>query len=266
MGRYYAEAELARNKTLTSDLRIMSLVLHEQSSCKAGQYFMMWLPGHGEIPLSPSTCRSNYVEFVVEDVGPTSSALVSLEPGDRCFLRGPYGNPFSLGMEGPFLLIGGGTGAAPLLMAAQELADSGRPARVLIGARNSQRFCYAEEFQRLASVAAFTTEDGSLGRPGKVTDYVKEALSSDKTKVVLTAGPELMMKAIVSVSEKLGIYSEASLVRIIKCADGVCGSCVLDPNGQLVCKDGPVISGSVLAASDFGSKTRDKFGRRVELG
>jgi dihydroorotate dehydrogenase electron transfer subunit len=266
MGRYYVEAELARNRTLASDLRIMCFVLHEQSYCKAGQYFMLWLPGQGEIPLSPSACRSNYAEFLVEDVGPTSSALVSLEPGDRCFLRGPYGNPFSLGREGPFLLIGGGTGAAPLLMAAQELADSSRPARVLIGARNSQRLCYAEEFRKLASASVFTTEDGSLGRQGKVTDHVEEMLSGNKTKVVLTAGPEVMMKAVVSVSEKLGIYSEASLVRIIKCADGVCGSCVLDPDGQLICKDGPVISGSVLVTSDFGSKTRDKFGRRVELG
>ncbi len=266
MGRYYVEAELAKNKEFASDLRIMSLVLHEQVSCNAGQYFMLWLPGHGEIPLSPSVCRSNYAEFVVEDVGPTSSALVSLEPGNRCFLRGPYGNPFSLGREGPFLLIGGGTGAAPLLMATQELADSGRPGMVLIGARNSQRLCYTEEFRKLASAAIFTTEDGSLGRQGKVTDYVEEMLSDNKARVVLTAGPEPMMKAVVRVSEKLGIYSEASLVRIIKCADGVCGSCVLDPGGQLVCKDGPIISGSVLVASDFGSKTRDKFGRRVELG
>jgi len=264
MGRHYVEAELAKNKILASDLRIMSFVLGKQSSCKAGQYFMLWLPGQGEIPLSPSICRSNYAEFVVEDVGPTSSALVSLEPGDRGFLRGPYGNPFSLGMEGPFLLIGGGTGVAPLLMAAQELADSGRPVRVLAGARESRRLCYAEEFQKLAS-AIFTTEDGSLGRKGKVTDYVREMLSTDRPKAVLTAGPELMMKAVVSVSEELGIYSEASLVRIIKCADGVCGSCVLDPGGQLVCKEGPVIAGSVLIASDLGSKTRDRFGRRVEL-
>jgi len=266
MGKHYIKAELAKNSALTPDLRIMGFVLQEQSSCKAGQYFMLWLPGRGEIPLSPSVCRANYAEFAVENVGPTSSALVSLEPGDPCFVRGPYGNPFSLGMEGPFLLIGGGSGAAPLLMAAQELADSGRPARVLVGARDSQRLCYAEEFKKLATVAVFATEDGSFGRLGKVTDYVEEMLSSDKTGVVLTAGPELMMKKIVSVSEKLGIHSEASLVRIIKCADGVCGSCVLDPGGQLICREGPVISGSVLMASDFGSKARDKFGRRVELG
>jgi dihydroorotate dehydrogenase electron transfer subunit len=266
MGRYYVEAELASNKTLASDLRVMRFVLREQSYCKAGQYFMLWLPGQGEIPLSPSACRSNYAEFLVENVGPTSSALVSLEPGGRCFLRGPFGNPFSLGREGPFLLIGGGTGVAPLLMATQELSDSGRPASVLIGARNSKRLCYAEEFRKLASAAVFTTEDGSLGRSGKVTDYVEEMLSCNETKVVLTAGPEVMMKAVVSVSERLGIYSEASLVRIIKCANGVCGSCVLDPGGQLICKDGPIIPGSILITSDFGSKTRDEFSRRVELG
>jgi len=264
MGRHYIEAELAKNSVLAPDLRIMSYVLSERSSCRAGQYFMLWLPGQGEIPLSPSICRSNYLEFVVEDVGPTSSALVSLESGDQSFLRGPFGNPFSLGMEGPFALIGGGTGAAPLLMAAQELAESGKSAETLIGAKDSKRLCYEKEFRKLAS-AAFTTEDGSLGLRGRVTDYVRETLRNDKPKVVLTAGPESMMKTVVSISEELGIYSEASLVRIIKCADGVCGSCVLDPGGQLVCKEGPVIAGSTLMASDFGSRTRDKFGRRVEL-
>jgi len=265
MGKYYARARLVGSEPMATDVRVMDYELDEPFTCRPGQYFMLWLPGSGEIPLSPSVCDGRRAQFVIEAVGPTSSAILSQELGEECFLRGPFGRSFSLDRVGPFLLAGGGTGAAPLLMAARELAETNKTGHALIGARSADRLCYVREFTELATIATFATEDGSFGVRGRVSDYVESMIKDDHTSVVLTAGPELMMKEVVAISERLGAYSEASLVRIIKCADGACGACVLDPGGQLVCKDGPVIAGADLLNSDFGSKMRDSSGRRVEV-
>jgi len=266
MGRHYIRAELDEGKRLAEDLKVMRFSLDRGTACRAGQYFMLWLPGRGEIPLSPSVCSGRSIEFVVESVGSTSSALLSMGPKDRCFIRGPFGRPFSLDRDGPFLLVGGGTGAAPLLMATKQLRDLTKEVDVLMGARDATRLCYIEEFSGMASVATFATEDGSFGRHGIVIDYLEEMILGGRVRALLTAGPERMMAKAIGISKKLGVYSEASLVRIIKCAGGLCGSCALDPGGQLVCKEGPVLPGSELLESDFGSKMRDATGRRVDAG
>jgi len=266
MGRHYLTAELTSNRRLTAEVSIMDFSLEEPSNCVAGQYYMVWLPRKGEIPLSPSACRGQEAQFLVERVGSTSSALLSMPVGSRCFLRGAFGRPFSLDRDGPYLLVAGGTGAAPLLMAVEQLASGGRSVHVILGARGADGLFYARDFSRLARTVSFVTEDGSLGIKGKAPDQVEEEIAAHGVRNVLTAGPELMMRSVIERSERLGVYSEASLVRIIKCAEGVCGSCVLDPAGQLVCKEGPVLPGAELLTSEFGSRTRDHAGRSVEVG
>jgi dihydroorotate dehydrogenase electron transfer subunit len=265
MGRHYLVAKLTGSRMLTADVCAMEFSLDEWSDCRAGQYYMVWLPGQGEIPLSPSTCRGRAVEFLVEAVGPTSSALASMSQGSSCFIRGAFGRPFSLDRDGPYLLVAGGTGVAPLLLAAEQLSEARKRTHVIIGASNAGKLYYARHFAGIAETVTLVTEDGSQGLKGKAPDRVAENIAAHNVKTVLTAGPELMMRAVVELSERLGVYSEASLVRIIKCAEGVCGSCVLDPRGQLVCKEGPVIPGSELLRSEFGSRTRDSAGRSVDV-
>lgn len=265
MGRHYLTGEVTGSRKLTTEVSSIKISLEGPTSCIAGQYYMVWLPDHGEIPLSPSACRGREIEFLVENVGLTSSALFSMQVGSKCFLRGAFGRAFSLDRNGPYLLVAGGTGAAPLLMATEQLIKGRKRAHVIVGARRKDELHFARDFSRLAQTVSLVTEDGSSGIKGKAPDLVDGEISAHEVKNVLTAGPELMMKSVVERSARLGVYSEASLVRIIKCAEGVCGSCVLDPAGQLVCKEGPVLPGSELLASEFGSRTRDHAGRSVEV-
>ena len=262
---YYHRAILAGDLKLNESVHIKQYRIEEDVECRPGQYLMLWLPASGEIPLSPSKCGGERVEFLVENVGPTSEAIVGCKVGEESFIRGPFGTSFALDTNGPYLLVGGGTGIAPMLMALAELNRRGKEAHVISGGASRSKLYYVDDLKTMARSADFVTEDGSFGKRGMATDFVEEAIVSKRVRVVLTTGPEKMMRKTVEIATKYGIYSEVSIVRIIKCAEGVCGSCVLDPSGVLTCKDGSVLKGASLLETDFGFKMRDDSGRRIQL-
>ncbi len=215
-----------------------------------GQFVMVWIPGIDEIPMALSSPRT----ITVQDVGEASGALCSLAPGDRIGIRGPFGNGFPRGSR--VLAIAGGTGAAPLL----PLAVTGTVDLFLLGARTSQELLFRTELQGMTRLSV-STDDGSEGAHGNVVTLLS-TLSHEAFDTICVCGPELMMRAVLVHLAKTGGLDKSyfALQRYMKCGLGLCGSCVIDPSGLSVCRDGPVFGGNVLINSELGTYSRDASG------
>jgi NAD(P)H-flavin reductase len=189
------------------------------------------------------------LDFLLEEIGPGTRRLGSLEPGEGLGLVGPLGRGFRLdGVAGRPLLVGGGIGVAPLLCLSDEL-DAG--AELLLGFRSSAHAAAARLF---AAEPALTTDDGSAGRAGLVTDLLREALGRDRSATVFACGPPPMLAAVHSLCSELGVPAQLALESGMACGFGACMGCVVATNeGYLrLCVDGPVLDGEILGSGDWG--------------
>lgn len=253
-------------KTVEENCKVKSFYLEYLGTelPRPGQFFMVWLPGFEEVPMSISDAGDGLIRISVSNEGQTTAELHRLGKGDRLFLRGPFGNGFSL-QGRSFLLVGGGYGAAPLIYAAKVISSSGGRCTYLIGARRKEELLFIDEARGMGIKSVVATEDGSEGYKGLVTDLLKSELKRGGYQTVLTCGPERMMYEVVREGVKRGIKIQASLERYMKCGFGICGSCVLDPLGLRVCSDGPIFDGALLLKTDFGRRKREASGAQVEL-
>ena len=248
-------------KTLTFKDRVCA-------KAKPGQFLMLWIPGVDEIPLSIMRGDGNgMVAVAVKKVGEATSALHDMQVGEVVGLRGPFGNSFTL-RNGKVLLVGGGTGVASLLSLARELVARDSRLVFVIGARTRDELLYVNEFEQLCGrenvIAA--TEDGSYGVKCLATTPLDRLLQKDSFDMMYTCGPERMMREVLALAKKHKVDLEASLERLMRCAIGLCGSCVI--GGYRVCWDGPVFTKKQLEefGAEFGVSKRDFAGRRVPLG
>jgi dihydroorotate dehydrogenase electron transfer subunit len=127
-----------------------------------------------------------------------------------------------------------------------------------------EELLFAEEAHELGAKVDISTEDGSLGHQGVVTDRVELLLGEYFFDLVLVCGPEMMIKKTVEIAETHNVKIQASLERYMKCGIGICDSCAID--GYQVCRDGPVFHGHQLAKMiEFGRSKRDPSGKRIGL-
>ncbi len=223
------EEENYRTKTFTTDLVL--------PGARPGQFAMVWLPGVNEKPLSLMDRAP--VRFTVAAVGPFTRAMHDLRPGDHIWVRGPFGNGYVLrGTRA--VLVAGGYGVAPMYFLAQEALAQGVEVTVVVGARTRADLLFLTRFRTLGVNLVLTTDDGSYGRRGLVTDALDELLQGEYNRGarVYACGPEPMLEAIQSLCTRLGIPAQLSWDRVMRCAMGLCGKC--ERNGWLVCRDGPV--------------------------
>jgi len=238
------ENETPTIKTIKLDISISPM---------PGQYAMVWIRGVDEIPMS----FSDPEKITVHAVGDATNALIGVQPGDSVGLRGPLGNGFTLSEE-KILLIGGGVGVAPLAFLGERAKRAGIDVTSLIGFRSSEDMIFRSRFESIGNTI-ITTDDGSLGIPGRVAAGLDE-LSLDEFSQIYLCGPELMMWDIISRTKEHAGKIQACINRHFKCAVGVCGSCCLDPDGVRVCVEGPVIMADRLLNSEFGRYRRDSDG------
>jgi len=226
-----------------------------------GQFLMVWVPGVDEVPMSASYIYGEK-GITVRDVGEATKALSSLSLGDVIGVRGPYGRGFEI-PTGKVLLVGGGSGMASLMAAADFIGDPGR-VDVLIGARTSEELIFVQRAKAASKEVHISTDDGSSGRKGTVVDMAIEHLAKKSYEVVLGCGPERMLVALRRACEEAKVPCQLSLERYMKCGTGLCGSCAID--GLRVCADGPVFEGSELGRlPEFGTSKRDECGRPIRL-
>lgn len=219
-----------------------------------GRFLMVWIPRLDEKPMGISYYKDGTAAITVEKKGKFTTEMFNLKKGDKIGIRGPYGNGFSVKEDA--CIVGGGCGIAPLA----PLAEINKKCTIILGARNIDIMIFKDRFKEVH----YTTDDGTLGHHGFVTDVLEELLKKKKVSVVQCCGPEVMMINLLKVCEKYKVPCECSLERYMKCGIGVCGSCSC--GRKLVCKDGPVFTAKqIKSMEDFGKFTRTKSGKKVEL-
>ncbi len=239
------------------------------SRAEPGQFLMLWIPGVDEIPLSIfHTAEYDKVSVVVKKVGEATEALHNKEAGEIIGVRGPFGNSFTV-KSGRILMVSGGTGIAALLFLAQKLRPNASRLVFVTGAETRDELLFMSELKRIFAEDKMqviaVTEDGSHGMKGLATTPLGEMLEDGGFDMIYTCGPERMMRRVFDLAEEHGVDLEASLERLMRCAIGLCGSCVV--GRYRVCRDGPVFSKKQLAQmkGEFGILKRDFDGRKVPL-
>jgi dihydroorotate dehydrogenase electron transfer subunit len=227
-----------------------------------GQYFMVWIPGVDEIPMSVSNFSKNIREITFRKVGEATHVLYNLKPGDKIGIRGPYGTGFKI-IGKNILFVGGGTGIATLAPAIQNALHKNIQTTAIFGYKTKCEAFFTNRFKEKCRKIVITTDDGSLGKKGLASDIASYTLKENDIDSVITCGPERMMKTLFDRCDNISF--QASLERYIKCSIGLCGQCCIGP-GLRVCIDGPVFDGKTLKnVKDFGIFRRDAAGRKLQF-
>lgn len=236
--------------THASDFK--SFVFRDERIAKAykpGQFVVLWVPGEDYLPMSISRVAGETIEVTVQAVGPGTRALFALKEGDGVGIRGPFGHGWQTVDAQNILVVGGGIGIAALTTVVEDLLATGKNVYVALGARDADSLLFQSRLTELVPPACctFTTDDGSVGQKCFVTDAIEDVIVDHDVDLVLTCGPELMMKRVFDLAEARGVAIQASLERFMKCGVGLCGSCCVGEDHDVpVCKDGPVFHAAQL--------------------
>jgi dihydroorotate dehydrogenase electron transfer subunit len=143
-------------------------------------------------------------------------------------LVGPLGRGFGFPKRRAHcLLVGGGIGAAPLFFLADELRNEGHRVDVILGARSAGHLLSHIEARRLASICRITTEDGTQGETGRVTDILEETIDRCESEVVYTCGPHPMLAAVSGICSARRLPVQVAVEELMACGYGVCMTCVM---------------------------------------
>ncbi|MGZ4597591.1 MAG: dihydroorotate dehydrogenase electron transfer subunit, partial [Actinomycetes bacterium] len=208
------------------------------------------------------------VEIVFAVQGKGTAWLAKQPPHASIDVVGPLGKPFTLPKErASATLVGGGYGSAPLFTLADQLRARGCRVDFVLGAATEDRLFGALEARRMASLVAVTTDDGSSGTRGRVTDVLPDVMARGHSDVVYACGPMAMLRAVTEVAQERGITAQCAVEESMACGIGVCMTCVLPVRGddgvtRMVrsCVEGPVFRGEQVRWDDVGTVPADTYG------
>ncbi|MCX6661042.1 MAG: dihydroorotate dehydrogenase electron transfer subunit [Euryarchaeota archaeon] len=225
-----------------------------------GQFYMIWIPGVDEVPMSVSSIKQDVKGITFRNIGDATQALYRLRKGDQIGVRGPYGNGFTLTGKRP-LFVGGGTGIGMLAPLVEQARRKKLKSTVILGVKTKDELFFEDRFQQIGATVLVSTDDGSVGYQGFASELAKDIIKKERIDAVYTCGPEQMMSSLLSFCKT--ILFQASLERYMKCAIGICGQCCIG-RGLRVCVDGPIFDGTTLKkVQDFGVYRRDAAGRKI---
>ncbi|UCE16490.1 MAG: dihydroorotate dehydrogenase electron transfer subunit, partial [Candidatus Bathyarchaeota archaeon] len=235
------------------------------AEAKPGQFVMVWVPGVDEVPMSLSSISVDGVSSItVADVGEATKMLHQKKVGEVVGVRGPYGNGFAL-TGGNVMIVGGGTGLTPLVPLAENLVKLSSKIVFMVGAKTRDDIFFLDRIGTVVPEVVVTTEDGSYGLKGIVTELAEQILEKQKFDMIYACGPEQMMFKMFLLAKRLNTPFQASLERYIRCGIGICGSCCMGE--YRICRDGPVFSGEQLGKvrNEFGLFKREVDGSKVNF-
>lgn len=227
---------------------------------KAGQFIILRVSPDGErIPLTiaDSDVEKGTITIIAQGIGKTTKALNKLEAGEFIQdLVGPLGKPSHIENFGTAVSIGGGVGTAIAFPTAKALKEAGNKVISIIGGRSKEYVILENEMRDVCDEVYPTTDDGSYGYHGFVTNKLQELIDSgEKIDFVLAIGPIPMMKAVAEVTRPYNIQTVVSLNPIMVDGTGMCGGCraIVDNKTVFVCVDGPEFDAHKV---DFGILTQ----------
>ncbi len=217
---------------------------------RPGQFVIIRLNEPGErIPLTVNNFdrEEGTITIVFQEVGKTTTMLGRLNPGDGIAdLVGPLGRHTEIEKFGKVICIGGGVGTAVIYPITRALYQAGNEVIGIVGARAKDLLTFTREMEAVSHRLIITTDDGSMGRHGLVTDPLREILESgDTIDRVIAIGPAVMMKFVCRTTEPYKIKTIVSLNPIMLDATGMCGVCRVMVGGETKfgCVDGPEFDG-----------------------
>lgn len=216
------------------------------SKVKAGQFIVVRIGEECErIPLTIAdwNTEKETITIVFQEVGVSTYKLGKLNVGETIMdVVGPLGNPSEIDKFGTVVCVGGGVGIPAIYPIARELKNAGNKIISIIGARSKNLLVYEDKMMNISDELKITTDDGSKGRKGFVSDELRDLLKSGlKVDRVVTVGPAIMMKVCAEVTRPYNIKTIASLNPIMVCGMGMCAACRVEVDGKtrFVCFEGP---------------------------
>ena len=230
---------------------------------KAGQFVIVRINPNGErVPLTiaDSDPEKGTITIIAQGAGKSTRELNRKEAGDSIAdVVGPLGTPSHIENFGTAVSIGGGVGTAIAYPTAKALKEAGNYVITINGARTKELVLLEEEMKACSDEAYITTDDGSYGYNGFVTQKLQELIDSGKKiDFVLAIGPIPMMKAVADVTRPHGIKTVVSLNPIMIDGTGMCGGCRVTVNNEIkfACIDGPEFNAHQVDFKNLADRNR----------
>ncbi len=234
---------------------------------KPGNFIMLRIDRNGErIPLTlvDSNVADGTITLIVQGIGKSTRQLLTMNAGDSLQdVVGPLGNPTPILTGQTVVCVGGGVGTAELYPITKALREAGNTVYAIIGGRTKDLVILENEMRAVTTDTFVTTDDGSYGRKGLVTDQLKDLIDSTSgVTAVYAIGPLPMMKAVSAVTRPYGIHTVVSLNAIMVDGTGMCGGCRVSVNGQMkfACVDGPEFDGHQVDFDELIMRNRGYAG------
>jgi len=233
---------------------------------KPGQFIILRANEAGErIPLTMAGTDpvAGTIDLIFQVVGKSTALLRSLHVGDGIMdIIGPLGKPTHIENFGTVICVGGGTGVAVMYPITKAFKEAGNNVIAIIGARTRDLLILEEEMKAASHDLRVTTDDGSYGHHGFVTDVLRKILDERKdVKLVCGIGPVPMMKFLCKLTKEYGVKTMVSLNPIMVDATGMCGACRVTVGGRtrFVCVDGPEFDGHEVDYDELVKRQRAYF-------
>jgi len=236
---------------------------------KAGQFVVIRMDEKGErIPLTLADWDQDGgdITLVFMEVGASTMMLATLFEGDSIRdVVGPLGTPSDIENFGNVICVAGGVGAAPMVPITRALKEAGNNVTAILGARSHNMFFWEERFREFSDKLIVTTDDGSYGREGLVTQPLVELLQSDRVERVIAIGPAVMMKSCAECTVPFGVKTIVSLNSTMIDGTGMCGGCRVTIGGEtkFTCVDGPEFDGHLVEWGTLLARQRTYLEKEV---
>lgn len=230
-------------------------------NAKAGQFVILRVEEDGErIPLTIADVNkeTGALTIVFMAVGYTTKKLAELGVGDELVdLAGPLGTPTHIKKYGTVVCVAGGYGAAPCYLISKAFKEAGNKVYMVMGARSKDLIFWQDKMKSACEELYITTNDGSLGEEGFVTQVLDRLIAQEQIDYVIAVGPMPMMRAVADLTRDKGIYTEASMNPIMVDGTGMCGACRLTVGGEVkfACVDGPDFDAHLIDFDEVINRT-----------
>lgn len=253
-----------------SDTRITRLDIHAPliaSKVRPGQFIVIMVKEEGErIPLTvvDKNRDSGTITLIVQEIGFSTKLLAGMNPGDSIYaIAGPMGHATELKDYGDVILIGGGVGIAELFPLAKGMKEAGNDVTTILGARTKELLILENELRSVSDAFHITTDDGTYGQKGFVTDILKKLLTQYASRdtqydLVYAVGPIPMMKLVSGITKEFNVKTIVSLNALMVDATGMCGGCRVKIGNEVKfsCVDGPEFDAHLVDWEELVKRTK----------
>lgn len=199
------------------------------------------------------------ITLIVQEVGKSTALINQMEVGQAfADILGPLGTPYPIEKLGTVVGVAGGLGAAPLYPKIKALKEAGNRVIVILGAQRKELLILEEELRANSVELLISTDDGSYGHKGLVTDLLKQVLEREKVDEVIAIGPVPMMEACCNVTRERNVKIVVSLNAVMVDGTGMCGGCRVTVGGEskFCCVDGPAFDGLAVDFKELRQRQR----------